>query len=590
MRWTRLLLLGAGLMLWAAGAWAENRIERLVMPGALVQSHAKYEDQCEKCHEFLSKKAQTGLCRTCHDKIDADIKAHKGFHGRIDDVDTMECRRCHTDHIGRKGDIVLLDEGTFVHSKTDFELEGAHQHVKCAECHESGKPRREAPHDCYSCHRKVDAHDGKLGKKCGDCHDAKAWLEARDKFDHDKTKFPLKTKHRDAACASCHPAQRYKDIPRDCHACHKLNDAHGGRYDEKCEKCHKEEGWKKLVFDHTKDTKYPLEGKHEDVACDSCHPGRMYHDKAKTDCHGCHEKDDDHRGRNGANCKSCHRPEGWDKVKFNHDTDTKWPLRGRHEQVDCNACHKPESDPKKTPHECFGCHEHDDRHEGRFGKKCETCHRVESWQVLHFDHNKDTKYPLFGRHALAKCESCHTGGVYDKKKLGKLCNDCHETDDPHKGKQGKECDHCHQLTGWTDVRFDHDLTRFPLIGLHAAQPCESCHATPAYKDTPQKCGECHKNDDVHGGRLGKACGDCHNPNDWKLWDFDHNKRTKYKLDGRHAGLSCTACHTTLVEDRIRLAKDCYGCHEADDVHHEVFGKACDQCHTTQSFKKADVRR
>ena len=29
--------------------------------------------------------------------------------------------------------------------------------------------------------------------------------------------------------------------------------------------------WKKLVFDHGKDTKFPLEGRHKAVKCDTCH-------------------------------------------------------------------------------------------------------------------------------------------------------------------------------------------------------------------------------------------------------------------------------------------------------------------------------
>ena len=49
-------------------------------------------------------------------------------------------------------------------------------------------------------------------------------------------------------------------------------------------------------------------------------------------------------------------------------------------------------------------------------------------------------------------------------------------DDVHKGQVGKKCERCHNQSGWTkEVFFDHDLARFPLIGIHAITPCEECH-------------------------------------------------------------------------------------------------------------------
>jgi hypothetical protein len=133
------------------------------------------------------------------------------------------------------------------------------------------------------------------------------------------------------------------------------------------------------------------------------------------------------------------------------------------------------------------------------------------------------------------------------------------------------------------VRFDHDLSRFPLIGLHALASCEECHQSASYKDTERSCQGCHRKDDTHQGRLGSDCAQCHNPNGWKIWQFDHDTQTDYPLEGAHAGLACHACHREKVEKRIELATDCVNCHGRDDVHNGNFGSRCERCHVTSSF-------
>jgi hypothetical protein len=36
-----------------------------------------------------------------------------------------------------------------------------------------------------------------------------------------------------------------------------------------------------------------------------------------------------------------------------------------------------------------------------------------------------------------------------------------------------------------------------------------------------------------------------------------------------------------------LGKDCYSCHQKDDVHRGQLGRVCEHCHVTSSFQ--DVR-
>ena len=490
-------------------------LETLMMPGEVIQGHAKYENDCKNCHVRFSKTNQNELCLKCHKKIAGDVNAKEGFHGHIKDIGNTECKSCHTEHKGRKADIVLLDKETFDHDATDYPLKGAHTHVKCGSCHKPKARYREAPAKCYDCHKSDDPHRESLGKDCAKCHNEQTWKKV--KFDHDKTDFPLKGKHKETTCEGCHPNERYKDIPVDCISCHRINDVHDGRYGEKCKNCHTAEKWKDIIFSHNKDTKYRLEGKHIKVTCDSCHRGKLY----------------------GVKLGSA----------------------------------------------CFTCHKNDDYHKGRYGQKCQTCHSFKNWTKAVFDHDKKTDYPLRGKHKKVECQECHKGNAF-KEKLATECYACHRLDDKHRGQEGKRCERCHNEDGWGHkVVFDHDLTHFPLIGQHAITACEECHLSASFKGAPIECVSCHKSEDTHKQRLGDDCGTCHNPNGWKLWRFDHNNQTDYKLDGKHEGLDCHACHKSPAPKRVRLSTACSSCHQDDDAHGGRFGQRCERCHMTKSFKE-----
>lgn len=492
-------------------------IERLVMPGKVISGHAKYEADCEKCHVRFSKTTQGSLCLDCHDKVAADIRTDQGHHGRLHatGTDIDNCKGCHSDHLGRKADIISLDRDRFDHLLTDFPLKGAHKKTACTACHAEGKKFREAPPTCHACHQQIDPHKGRLGKDCADCHNTEQWSSQQ--FDHDKTEYPLKDGHQQVACNSCHPNQRYQKTPKDCYACHGLNDRHAGLYGEHCDNCHTPSDWKKTRFDHARDTHFALNGKHLKAACTACHSENPYR--------------------------------------------------------------------KKTPTACVTCHRNDDAHKARYGKECQNCHAEQGWSKVRFEHDKDTKFSLLGRHEKLLCSACHKGPVQDARKTT-ACVDCHQTDDVHQGKQGRQCQQCHNEQGWGEkLSFDHGLTRMPLIGMHAVAPCEECHLTADYKQAPLACNDCHQQDDVHKSRLPGDCGQCHNPNAWSLWRFDHDTATKFKLQGAHQGLDCLACHQQPVVKDRKLDDTCYSCHAVDDKHQGRFGKACERCHDTQAFNR-----
>jgi len=56
------------MLLWLGSAQALN-FESIFMPGKLIQGHAKYEEQCKKCHSRFEKGHQAGLCLDCHKKV-----------------------------------------------------------------------------------------------------------------------------------------------------------------------------------------------------------------------------------------------------------------------------------------------------------------------------------------------------------------------------------------------------------------------------------------------------------------------------------------------------------------------------------------
>ncbi|MCA1958693.1 MAG: hypothetical protein LDL14_09235 [Nitrospira sp.] len=264
---------------------------------------------------------------------------------------------------------------------------------------------------------------------------------------------------------------------------------------------------------------------------------------------------------------------------------THYPLRGKHRAASCTSCHKGNLYTDATPTDCYACHRTDDRHKGRFNSRCERCHTERDWKILLFDHDRDTAYSLKDSHRRVKCEQCHTGVLYqDTTPI--TCHGCHAKDDKHEGRFGDACERCHAVRDWKTVHFDHDRhTAYPLLGKHRTVTCRSCHRGILYKDkTPLDCYACHKGDDIHQRTLGSRCEQCHNSRDWKLWDFNHDTRTAFKLDGAHKRLGCRDCHTTSMDERVVASSACVACHKKDDAHESRFGPHCERCHDTSTWR------
>jgi hypothetical protein len=494
--------------------------QKMVMPGPLAEAHAELENDCSNCHQAFEIEAERSLCLACHEEVSADVESGLGYHGRNPVSANGPCRSCHADHRGRGADIRGLSEATFDHANTDYPLRGAHQRAACNDCHEEGRRRAETPSDCVSCHQDDDRHGDALPDDCGQCHREVRWKLVR--FDHDETDHPLTGAHRVASCVGCHAAERYRETPTDCIACHAIDDAHSGRF--------------------------------------------------------------------GTECADCHTTAAWREKEFDHEAESGFPLVGAHRAARCNSCHRQPPGKVELPEGCVDCHVSDDVHARRFGTECGGCHSAIAWQKTRFDHAAETGFPLRDAHASVNCETCHAKPV-EGAEIESRCSSCHLGEDVHRGSLGDDCGECHDEIAFAGrVRFDHDLTNFPLLGLHAIGTCESCHRDQRFQVADLSCRGCHANDDVHKETLGRRCESCHTPNAWMIWRFDHDERTRFALEGAHEGIACGACHQKPMGGTFQMPQRCVDCHASDDVHRGGFGRSCRNCHSEEAWRPARIGR
>lgn len=490
------------------GPDGRDRFEHARTGTPLRGKHAKVA--CGKCHDprliaepqiraLLAKRpgratflGAPATCSACH------FDEHRG------QVPT-DCRRCH-------------DEGGwkpargFDHARSAYPLTGKHAKVECAKCH----PRREdtataagtfpapvartfaawkpVPHGrCTDCHRK-DPHEGRLGERCESCHVTASWKEmsgrGKENAFHAKTRYPLLGAHLEVACKACHgpfggEKARYKGLPfQSCTDCH--FDAHvgqlarNGRPAPGCERCHAVQGWlpARYELEQHQATTYPLAGAHRAVACAACHP-----------------RDERLAAKVPAAVRS------------------RLDLQGRPVRP------SPVTLTRSGAERCETCHR--DPHAGQFGPRaqpsaCLACHQVVGWKTLTFDHGKDSRFPLHGKHGKAACAACHPrpeDGPVRYRPLETACAACHA--DPHAGQLARkkggasDCARCHDESGWKPAaRFVHapPFTSYQLKGKHGPPlRCDACHrratvsgvTTVRYRPLPTACEGCHA--DFHKG-------------------------------------------------------------------------------------------
>jgi hypothetical protein len=525
----------------AALALPRAAVADLFSPGELSQPHAYLEgiSHCTSCH-VAGEQLSPAACLNCHKELAPEIAGFRGLHGRIPE-EKRACQTCHREHQGRG--FALIDWGgskkQFDHLRAGYKLDGKHARLECEKCHD---PRRIADPAVRSM---LQEKPGKktflgLGTRCNQCH-----------FDE-----------------------------------------HRGQLDQDCARCHDAAAFKPARFQHDK-AAYHLEGKHAKVACEKCHPRApdpsfdpgafpppvkpdvaRYKPVPFASCSDCHK--DPHLGRLGPACANCHTLAGWlvvrdlGKERSFHDK-SRYPLRGAHLTVACQACHGPA--PGKPPRfrnmafkSCMDCHA--DAHLGQLtppepGKPtCDACHTVETFASPSYglERHQKSRYPLQGAHRAVSCGECHK-------------------DDPKLRSKIPE----------STVRFlvaSHRKPLYSIARFHVAGPldrCETCHADP------------------HAGQFAErvkkdGCAGCHDlAVSFTKTRFDHQRDSRFKLDGAHAKAACGSCHGKVrikggVAVRYKgLATTCAGCHP--DSHAGQFAPRrgaptdCGRCHSTESFKK-----
>ncbi len=217
------------------------------------------------------------------------------------------------------------------------------------------------------------------------------------------------------------------------------------------------------------------------------------------------------------------------------------------------------------------------------------------------------------------CLKCH--GIGRDQNISNQCMACHEGIGQlvsegrglHGQAESGECASCHPDHAGRDFpliddkalqvgTFDHASTGWPLNGKHADATCGVCHKQELRKSPivdllkgghrpwiglETNCASCHE--DVHAGRLGTACADCHVETsflDVATTGFDH-ARTAYPLRGAHAAVDCQACHGEAERRVARPAfQSCGDCHtDAHAGQATLAGRQadCAACHTVNRF-------
>jgi len=302
-----------------------------------------------------------------------------------------------------------------------------------------------------------------------------------------------------------------------------------------------------------------------------------------------------------ADCGICHVPDRWDVLRddfsFDHEKETGYPLEGAHAQAACLRCHNDRGPVHVyVMRGCGGCHP--DPHTATLGLDCRRCHEQTSWQPtgLIAEHAQ-TRFPLFGAHVAAPCESCHPGAPAGQfRGAPTACDLCHQADlaratSPNHAASGwtTHCDRCHTPVAWEQAQMVHDF--FPLVGGHAGLNCTQCHTSGTFGPIPSTCYACHAADyqrapDHAALAFPQTCEQCHSTAAWRPATFNH---AIFPLTGGHAGLDCARCHTGGTLGPI--PSNCYSCHTTDyqrapDHAAQAFPHTCEQCHSTAAWRPA----
>lgn len=522
----------------------------------------------------------------------------------------INCSDCHQTESWK----VNPDSIYFDHNKqTSFNLKGQHLTTVCRNCH-SNLVFNQAQENCFSCHR--DIHQNSVGQDCERCHTPDTWIVKDITGFHQNSRFPLVGAHLSSDCIQCHSQYNnliFEPLSIDCLSCHSAdyfstvspNHAAAG-FSTDCSECHNisDAFWSSGNFNHDF---FPLTGGHNISNCFLCHQQGGNYSGLSSECYSCHRNDyesvqDPNHLASGFStvCSLCHTIQAWIPGSFDHSTSD-FPLTGAHISINCLSCHSQGF--SGTPTSCYSCHNsaymstiNPNHSAAGISTECQDCHNTTLWIPSAFDHIS-TGFELTGKHIPLQCSSCHIGTTAG---LIGDCYSCHLEDynaaENHLAQAYPTvCTMCHTTAGWEGTNFDHQLTGFPLTGMHLTAACSGCHQT-VFSGTTTVCSDCHQssyNNSTNPSHtalaLSTECGTCHSTEaGWKPALFPiHNNF--YELLGAHALISadCFSCHNGNYNSTPSV---CFGCHAAEynstlnPVHSTAgFNTECSTCHSQDAW-------
>ena len=540
-----------------------------------------------------------------------------GSHSPHGDLN-IPCQNCHTANAWRP--IRAFPE--FDHNQTRYPLRGMHVSVTCTQCHV--KPVfSNVGQRCQDCH--ADIHKRQLGANCEQCHTVRGWQVSIQDIKQHTNRFPLIGAHAAVDCDACHKGaanSKFTTMSTQCYSCHTADfqkttapNHVTGMFPTTCDSCHGMDNWLNAKFDHAA-VGFPLTNGHAvpPRQCNDCHVNNNFV-LSSTACTSCHMPDfqrttnPNHVAANfPTNCVQCHSTIAWSPAKFDHSM-VNFALTGAHTVPprQCSDCHA-NNNYNLTTTACVSCHLKDFQNTtnpghvaGGFAQTCDTCHNTSAWQPATFDHSK-SGFPLTGAHNVPprQCSDCHVNNNYSITSTA--CIGCHQKDYNNATTPVAHaafpttCQQCHDTVQWSDGKFDHSTTGFPLTGLHTVPPrqCTDCHVNNNYTLNSAACVNCHLKD-YQGttnpnhvtANFPQTCDSCHSTSTWLNATFNHNS-TGFALTGAHnvPPRQCSDCHVNNNYNITSTA--CISCHQTDynnaitPVNHVAAGfpTTCDTCHDT----------
>jgi len=549
----------------------------------------------------------------------------------------LPCENCHSATAWRP----IKANPEFDHDKTKYPLRGMHEKVECTQCHV--KPVfTNAGKNCQDCH--TDVHQRKMGTNCAQCHTVQGWNTAVQQVKEHQNRFPLLGAHAAVQCEDCHKGAavgQFKGLSTACVSCHRAdfqkttNPNHvTSQFPQNCQMCHTFDSWIGATFNHAgPPANFPLTGAHATIACTTCHINNNYNLTTPPNAcgnSGCHlttwqqTTNPKHSAAPTvfpvANCSTCHITTTWTTATFDHST-TGFPLTNSHQLAPagkvtaCTDCHINNNYNLTTPPNACGnsgCHlttwqqttnpVHSSAGAPFAAANCSTCHNTIAWTTAAFDHST-TGWPLTGSHQMSPagkvnaCTDCHVSNNYTFTSANTDCYGCHKTAWQSTTTLGGSvpnhvaanfptpmCLSCHDTVLWSDGKFDHSTTGFPLQGPHMLPPRST--VTGAIGAMVNACTDCHMGGNYTTGYPTTDCYGCHQT-------YFINAQAYGANVPNHVAASypttCITCHTTWVTTawlgavfnhtffRIpHYGSVCTDCHIVSTDYKQF---SCENCHT-----------